>query len=190
MPSRFNNNGTTVNMEDAADAFNKYFLTITDSLSIQSPKQNNAISLLRDSYPNCVTKMKTIPVTEAEIRGIIKSLKHTNSSGYDEISSKILKSCGSLISRPLCYICNKSILIGIFPDRLKYATVKLLYKKGAKSSMNNYRPICLLTTISKVFEKIMYNRLNHYLQSHKILAVEQYGFRKGVIFPTCYLQTN
>jgi hypothetical protein len=64
MLSKFSNNGTTVNLEDAADAFNKYFLTITDSLSIQSPKQNTALSLLRDSYPNCVTKMKTIPVTE------------------------------------------------------------------------------------------------------------------------------
>jgi hypothetical protein len=122
--------------------------------------------------------MKTIPVTEAEIIGVIKSLKPTNSTQYDEISSKILKLCGSLISRPLCYICNKSISVGIFPDRLKDATVKPLYKKGAKSSMNNYRPICLLTAISKVFVKIMYNRLNHYLQSHKILAVEQYGFRK------------
>jgi hypothetical protein len=157
MPSKFSNNGTTVNLEDVANAFSKYFLTIADSLSIQSPKQNTAISLLRDSYPNCVTKMKTIPVTEAEIIGIIKTLKPTNSSGYDEISSKILKSCGSLISRPLCYICNKSISMGIFPDRIKYATVKPLYKKGVKSSMNNYRPICLLTTISKVFEKIMYN---------------------------------
>jgi hypothetical protein len=70
--------------------------------------------------------------------------------------------------------------MGIFPDRLKYATVKPLFKKGIKSSMNNYRPIYLLTAISKVFEKIMYNRLNHYLQIHKILAVEQYGFRKGL----------
>jgi hypothetical protein len=87
--SNFSNTGKTVNLEDAADAFNKYFLTITNSLSIQSPKQNTAISLLRDSYPNCVTKMKTIPVTKAQIIGIIKSLKPTNSSGYDEISSKI-----------------------------------------------------------------------------------------------------
>ena len=123
-------------MEDAADVFNKYFLTITDSLSIHSPKQNTAISLLRDSYPNCVTKIKTIPVTEAEIIGVIKSLKPTNSSGYDEISSKILKLCGSLISRQLCYICNQSIPMGIFPDQLKYATVKPLYKKGVKYSIN------------------------------------------------------
>jgi hypothetical protein len=73
--------------------------------------------------------MKTIPVTEAEIIGIINSLKSKNSSGYDEISSKILKLCGPQITRPLCYICNKSISMGIFPDCLIYAVVSLYIKR-------------------------------------------------------------
>jgi hypothetical protein len=67
----------------------------------------------------------------------------------------------------------------IFPDPLKYSTAKPLYKKGEKSDMNNYRPICLLPVISKVFEKTMCNILNHHLQIHKMLATEQYGFRRG-----------
>jgi hypothetical protein len=180
MPSKFSNNGTAVNLENAADAFNKYFLTTTDNLNIQNPKQNAAISPLRVSYPNSVTKITTIPVTEAEIIGIINSLKTKNSSGYDEMSSKILKLCGSAISRPLSCICSKSTSMGIFPDQLKYATVKPSYKKAEKSSMNNYRPICLLPVISKVFEKTVYNRLNHHLQIHKILATTQYGFRRGM----------
>jgi hypothetical protein len=95
----------------AADAFNKHFLT-TDSLNIESPKQNAAISLLRASYPNSVTKMKQITVTEAQIIGIINSLKTKNSSGYDEISSNIIKLCRSLITRPLT---NKFISMGISP---------------------------------------------------------------------------
>jgi hypothetical protein len=180
MPSKLSNNDIAVNLENAADAFNKYFVNTTDKLNIQNPKQNAAISLLRASYPNSVTKMKIIPVTEAEVIGIINSLKSKNSSGYDEISSKILKLCGSLISRPLSHVCNKSICMGIFPDRLKYATVKPLYKKGEKTNMNSYRPVSLLPVISKVFEKTMYNRLNHHSQIHKVLATEQYDFRKGM----------
>jgi hypothetical protein len=70
--------------------------------------------------------------------------------------------------------------MGIFPDHLKYATVKPLYKKAEKTNMNIYRLVSLLPVISKVFEKTMYNRLDHHLQIHKILATEQYGFRKGM----------
>jgi hypothetical protein len=73
--------------------------------------------------------MHIIPVTEGEIQSIICSMKAKDSSGYDGISTRILKVCNTLISRPLCYICNKSILTGIFPDRLKYAIISPLLKK-------------------------------------------------------------
>jgi hypothetical protein len=81
-----------------------------------------------------------------------------NSSGYDEITSKVLKACSALISHPLAHICNHSLHTGIFPDSLKRSVVRLLYKKGDKTSMTNYRPVSLLTTCSKVLEKVMYNR--------------------------------
>jgi hypothetical protein len=72
------------------------------------------------------------------------------------------------ISRPLGYICDKSISTGIFPDCLKYAIAKPVYKKGNTASMMNYRHISLLTAVSKVFETAMYRRLNHHLQVHNI----------------------
>ena len=176
----FINYDTVVKPEKAAEGLLIIFLNITDSLNLQNIKESSAISLLRDSYPNNFPNMKTIPITEVEIIGIINSLKSKNSSEYDEISSKLLKLCGPQISRPLFYIRNKSISMGIFPERLKYAIVKPLYKIGDKSSMTNYRPISSLTAISKVFETAMYHRLNHHLQVHNILVSEQYGFRKGM----------
>ena len=89
----------------------------------------------------------------------MNSLKIKETSGYDEISTKILKTSAPFISSPLNYICNKSILSGTFPTRPKYAVVKPLLKKGDRKNVANYRPISLLTSFSNVFEKIIYDRL-------------------------------
>jgi hypothetical protein len=107
-------------------------------------------------------------------------LEPKKSSGYDEITSKILKACASLIFHPLSYICNHSLHTVVFPDRLKIVAVKPLYKKGDKTSMTNYRPISLLTVFSKVFEKAMHSRLSQHLHTNNILVTEQHGFGKGI----------
>jgi hypothetical protein len=99
--------------------------------------------------------MKIIPVTKGEIISIICSLKSKNSSGYDGISSNMLKLCRMAISEPFSYICNMSNMTGVSPDRLKYAVIKPLYKKGDKVDIADYRPISMLTAFSKVLEKTM-----------------------------------
>jgi hypothetical protein len=90
-------------------------------------------------------------------------MKLKDSHGYDEISTRILKMSAPYILSPLTYIVNKILSMGIFPDRLKFAEVKLLYKDGNTLDFSNYRPISLLTSFSKVIEKILYKRLYHYL---------------------------
>jgi hypothetical protein len=112
-----------------------------------------------------------------EIEKIINSLKIKVCSGYDEVSRKILKISAPFISSPLSYICNKSMLSGTYPSKLKYAMVKPLLKKGDKENVANYRPISLLTSFSEVFERIMYDRLLKHIETNNILAVEQFGFR-------------
>jgi hypothetical protein len=84
-------------------------------------------------FPNGFPKMKISPVTETEITRAIMSLKSKNSSGYDGISNKILKLSTEKISKPLAYIFNKSIFSGVYPERLKYAIIKPIYKKGDRS---------------------------------------------------------
>ena len=69
---------------------------------------------------------------------------------------------------------------GIFPDCLKIAVVKPLYKKGDKTCMTNYRPIPLLTVFIKVLEKAMHSRLNQHLHTNNKLVTEQYSFRKRI----------
>ena len=69
------------------------------------------------------------------------------------------------------------ITTGIFPDSFKISKITPLFKKGDVSMLSNYRPISLLPTISKIFERILYNQLYDYFNSNNLLAEEQYGFR-------------
>jgi len=65
---------------------------------------------------------------------------------------------------------------GIYPERLKFSLIKPIYKSGDKSSPSNYRPISLLPVLSKIFEKVIYNRLFDNLHSNVILNERQHGF--------------
>ena len=80
------------------------------------------------------------------------------------------------ISFPLTYISNKNLFTGVFPDRLKYASVRPLFKKGNEKDMSSYRPISILTSFSIIFEKVMHTWLLQHLTDCNILVKEQYGF--------------
>ena len=116
-------------------------------------------------------------VTENEIVVIINNLKSKNFSGKDEISNKLLKSIKGEISKPLTIIINQCLETGIFPGALKVAKVKPLFKKGDNCCFNNYRPISLLPTISKIFERVMFTQLYSYFNINNLLSEQQYGFR-------------
>ena len=131
-------------------------------------------------YHHSFPSIKFPCTTPKEIENIIRSLKSSNSCGYDEVPTKLLKSCSHFISSPLTYICNKTLFTGIFPDGLKYASIRPLFKKGNEKDMSSYRPISILTSFSKIFEKVMHTRLLQHLTDHNILVKEQYGFRTNL----------
>lgn len=178
------NDKSSCNAIDIAEAFNNYFSSIAEKLlnnnSSGVPSGNNKdfLCYLYQNFYHSFPKMNFSNTNAYEIQKIILSMKPKNSHGYDEISLKIVKSSAPYILSPLTYLCNKILLTGIFPDRLKYSEVKPLYKKGDKSEISNYRPISLLPTFSKIIEKIMYKRLYAHLNNNNILAMEQFGFRK------------
>jgi hypothetical protein len=180
VPSLVVSNEKLKDLKSMASAFNNFFLTATEKLNVQKFEKGDAMSCLKDSFPGSFPHIKIIRITEAEIKSMICSLKPKNSSGYDEMNSKILKTCASVIGHPLSFMCNHSICKGIFPDCLKIAVVKPLYKKGYRINMTNYRPILLLMVFSKVFEKAMHSRLSQHLRTNNILVPEQHGFRKGI----------
>jgi hypothetical protein len=100
--------------------------------------KEDALSFIWDAFPVKFPDIKIIPTTKTEIKSIIHSLKSKNSSGYDEITSKILKACSAVISSPLAHICNHSLYTGAFPDRLKILAVKQLSIQGDKTIDTNF----------------------------------------------------
>ena len=105
-------------------------------------------------------------------------MKPKSSAGYDNISSKLLIQIGDIIACPLSIIINQSLCTGIFPKKLKLAKVIPLYKKDDEKSFGNYRPISLLSSFSKIFERTVFNQLYDYLIEHDLLYQSQYGFRR------------
>jgi hypothetical protein len=91
----------------------------------------------------------------------------------------VVKKCTEMVKLPLAHIYDASLEAGVFPERFKIAKVKPLHKKGDKRDMENYRPISLLCTFSKILEKLMYNRLLFFLTKNTILTEAQHGFRKS-----------
>jgi hypothetical protein len=69
------------------------------------------------------------------------------------------------------------LLSGAFPRHLKYSIVKLLFRKGDRTDISNNRPISILTSFSKILEKVIHNRLCEYVINNNILGKEQFGFR-------------
>ena len=117
------------------------------------------------------------PVDGTEITKITMSLQNS-AAGYDTINATLLKFVVSCIAEPLCYVCNISLCEGIFPKQLKIANVVPLYKADDSIAFNNYRPVLILCALSKVFERVIYERLLHFLNELNILYTFRFGFRK------------
>ena len=117
-----------------------------------------------------------LPTEENEIRKIAFELLTKFSSGYDNVSNVLLKEIIRDIVEPLSFIFNHSMQSGEFPDSMKLAEVIPLYKSKEHYLECNYRPISLLTPISKILEKIIYKRVYDFLVENCQLYENQFGF--------------
>ena len=117
-------------------------------------------------------------ISEENTMLVLNHLKSKPSCGYDGISTKLLKVCKHQICKPLTLVINQMLSNGIFPDDLKIAKVIPLFKKGDQSLLNNYRPISLLPSISKILERIIFNQIHTYFSTNDLYYSGQYGFRE------------
>jgi hypothetical protein len=166
---------TTTDYHNSPEVFNNYFLAISENIikNIRSNKlnhdtHNNPNYYLSNQPHRAFPNINFKNTSTKEIENIIRSLKAKGPHGYDGITTKI---------SPLSYIFNKSMISGIFPTRLKYATIKPIFKNGDKKNIANYRPISMLPAFSKICKKVMHIRLMNHLETNNILAAEKFGFR-------------
>ena len=160
------------------NAFNDHFIRTSEQVEKINLNEDNFIKLKLELDKKIKhDKFEINLVSPYEVRKIIDSLKVNKATGIDCIGANILKMCGDHIIIPITSIINNSILSGIFPDSLKYAYVLPLYKNSNREDGNNYRPISILPTISKIFERHLNNQLNSFLAKHHILSNSQSGFR-------------
>ena len=170
----FHINGNDVNDKQIiSDEFNDYFVNIGPNLASNIDNTSNPME-----YVNDILNSISIPtITESEVTDILLSLKNS-SAGYDKIPAHILKQNTILYIKPLTHLVNSSINKGIFPDELKIAKVIPIFKSGNKESIENYRPISILSVFTKVFEKVMYKHLINFVDKNDILYKYQFGFRR------------
>ena len=159
-----------------SNKFNDFFINIGPTLAKSIPRINKSpLSYLGNRLTESIY---LAPVNEKEIGQLIKSLKDT-AAGFDDLNSMCLKISSQFLVKPLTHICNLSLSQVIFPEQLKIANVIPLYKSDDSMLFNNYRPVSILCVLSKIFEKIMCNKVTAFLDIFKILHGNQYGFRKN-----------
>ena len=159
-----------------ANAFNTFFTNIGETLIINTNSTITPFNTYLTNEPNCNFHFKQMNVED--IIEIINSLKPKVSSGLDELSNKIIKLIKDVIAPPLTIIINQMLNTGLFPDQLKISKVIPLFKKGDDKLFSNYRPISLLSSISKIFEKVIFMQVSEYFENNNLIFNSQYGFRK------------
>ena len=117
-------------------------------------------------------------ITEAETEKLLMKLNVNKATGMDQISPRYLHVAITVMKRHLCKILNTSFTTGIFPALWKQAKVFPVFRNGRTTDINNYRPVSILTTLSKIIESHVHDALYSFLSSHDLISKFQSGFRK------------
>lgn len=195
IPSILFNNQSYTGSFDKANLINDFFSSIgvgtqTNGSSLNLSDEQQSLQSTMGTSRSSLTFFE--PTTSEEISRVIQSLQLSSSAGYDNISTLHLRSNIDLYANYLSTQINKSFQSGIFPTALKIARVIPIYKSGSRNVMDNYRPISILSSFSKVYEKVIYNRLEAFLLENSLIDKNQFGFLKNsstVSASTCLINS-
>lgn len=130
------------------------------------------------------------PVTVETVILTVKDLNNSNSFGSDGIPTRFIKDSLFVIAFYVTVIINTSIVTGIYPTIWKYSHVTPLLKNGDINDPSNFRPISLLSILSKVLEKIVAGQLVLHLENKKLLSNTQHGFRRNLSTETALMKVT
>ena len=156
-----------------SEVLNKAFVSQSTLNLSEEPGLPHEVTMLTDAH------LDHIEVSSSSVLLILKSLDVSKATGPDGIGNNILKMCASALCEPIKLIAQLSLNSGFFPSAWKMANITPVFKKGDKQNPCNYRPISLLTNMSKVLEKVVYNHLYEYCTVNSLLSSKNSGFKKG-----------
>ena len=176
-----NENDKTINYgKEIANKFNKYFANIIKKLNL---KKNTGISF--ESQESCIMiKMKFgnenfsfEDFTEDTVANSIKNLPTGKASVSNDTPVSIMKETTVTYCPKLTQIINDYLKNNFFSDLLKIAEITPCFENGNTGETENYRLVSILSNLSKVFERLIYNQLNEIMETRfsKLLT----GFRKN-----------
>ena len=171
------NNTITDDNNIIAKEFNSYFSQVGNNLASKVPQTNKSYSNFLDN-PN-PNSLFFNPTTRSEVINIVTNLLSKKSPGFDGIPNFLLKKIILAIVDPLVHIFNISLNTGSVPNLMKIAKVVPLFKKGDNQLVSNYRPISLLTSLSKILEKLVHTRTCTFFKKNNIFSNFQFGFREN-----------
>ena len=180
----------TDNPSKTADNFNSFFANVGKRvyLETRNTQGGNRTHRFTDETVCKNSFFRPQPVTVEKVIKIVETLKNKNSYGEDGISGRFLKDSLSVTAFFLTIIINTSLVTGVFPDKWKFAVVNPLIKKGESQDPSSFRPISLLSTLSKVIEKIVAEQLNEHMAKNGLFSQTQHGFRKNLSTETALLK--
>ena len=181
-PSAFKNGDIWVtDMKENSEYINNYYANV-------GPDTNQSVGVSKKSPDHFLTKFKDrnpeqLILQEFTEDDVLEACRHINKKKSCDaygLSQAVVINDIDIIAPMIVHIANCSLGEGICPDLSKIARVIPVYKeKGEKYLYSNYRPISLIPVLSKILEKLMYNKIFHFLVRYQIFFKSQYGFRPG-----------
>ena len=158
---------------------------VTIESAIEKYKNHPSIKIIQENIDPC-RKFSFDKVNAEYISKIIDNLDTSKASQQGDIPTHIMKDNKDLYSNFISENFNSALDNGgIFPDQLKYADIKPVYKKDSRNDKKNYRPVSILPNLSKIYERCMHDQLSSYFD--KLLSKFQFGFRKGFSTQQCLI---
>ena len=159
---------------------------INEHFSLVGPNLANKLPPAQHSYLGFLNVSKT-PVTSFafelvipnEVKQEISRIPNGKSHGLYSCPSKILKYSANVISSTLAQIINLSISTGVYPKKLKMAKIIPIFKADDNTDANNYKPISLLLNFNRIFEKLICNRMESFIENNNLFSPSQNGFCKA-----------
>ena len=152
---------------EITEKLNKYFSTVGSNLSKKIP-DTEMLPTQSINRPNARLKFRKI--TTKQVYDLLGKLKNEKASGIDLIPNKVLKLAAPYISTFLAAVFKKCVLHGIFTDYLKTGKVVSIFKGDERHECGNYRSITVLSSLARIFEKIICNQLFDYFDSNNLLC--------------------